>query len=196
MCTMRRGMDAGRERKEPVLSGVPEPDRTRQAKDDPKEGMEKEEGGSVTNKTMELLERVLRKIDSVSIAPDSFRSLRGVFERDGREGRIMKVYLSHPYGGSLINKLHSMGIAKLYQEIWAAEGVDHEIVNPLVELEDEAENNTEPQMLALAIDLMRKCDAVMFAPGWKKSRGCRMEHMAAFADGMKICYLPEGLALS
>ena len=60
MRTMRRGMDAGREGKEPVLSGVPEPDRTRQAKDDPKEGMEKEEGGSVTNATMELLERVLR----------------------------------------------------------------------------------------------------------------------------------------
>ncbi len=108
----------------------------------------------------------------------------------------MKVYLSHPYGGSLINKLHSMGIAKLYQEIWAAEGADHEIINPLVELEKESERNTEPQMLALAIDLMRKCDAVMFAPGWKKSSGCRMEHMAAFADGMKICYLPEGLAMS
>ena len=81
MCTMRRGMDAGRERKEPVLSGVPEPDRTRQAKDDPKEGMEKEEGGSVTNKTMELLERVLRKIDSVSIAPDSFDEVADALHR-------------------------------------------------------------------------------------------------------------------
>ena len=108
----------------------------------------------------------------------------------------MKVYLSHPYGGSLINKLHSMGIAKLYRELWAAEGADHEIVNPLVELEKESERNTEPQMLALALDLMRKCDAVIFAPGWKKSRGCRLEHMAAFAAGMGIHYLPEGFAMS
>lgn len=58
MRTMRRGMDAGRERKEPVLSGVPEPDRARQAKDDTKEGMEKERSDNMTNKTMELLARV------------------------------------------------------------------------------------------------------------------------------------------
>ena len=107
----------------------------------------------------------------------------------------MKVYLSHPYGGKLINKLHAEGIAKLYREIWAAEGVDHEIVNPLVELEGEAEKNTEPQMLALAVDLMRQCKAVIFAPGWKKSPGCRMEHLVAFAEGMDIHYLPEGFAL-
>ena len=108
----------------------------------------------------------------------------------------MKVYLSHPYGRKPENKRRSKIIAKLYREMWAAEGADHEIINPLVELEKESERNTEPQMLALAVELMRKCDAVLFAPGWKKSRGCRMEHMAAFADGMKICYLPEGLAMS
>ena len=106
----------------------------------------------------------------------------------------MRVYLSHPYGGKPENKRRSKIIAKLYRELWAAEGADHEIINPLVELEDEAENNTAPQMLALAIELMRKCDAVLFAPGWKKSRGCRMEHMAAFADGIPIHYLPEGFA--
>lgn len=106
----------------------------------------------------------------------------------------MKVYLSHPYGRKLKNKIHAEGIAKLYREIWAAEGADHEIVNPIVELQDESKKNTEPQMIALAIDLMRQCDAVIFAPGWKESRGCRMEHMAAFADGMPMHYLPEGFA--
>ena len=107
----------------------------------------------------------------------------------------MKVYLSHPYGRKLINKMHAEGIAKLYRAIWADEGVDNEIINPLVALEEESKKNTEPQMIALAIDLMRQCDAVLFAPGWKTYRGCRMEHMAAFADGMDIHYLPEGLAL-
>lgn len=58
MRTMRRGMDAGREGKKPVLSRMPEPDRTRQAKDDSKEGKEKERSDNMTNKTMELLERV------------------------------------------------------------------------------------------------------------------------------------------
>ena len=108
----------------------------------------------------------------------------------------MRVYLSHPYGRKPENKRRSKIIAKLYREMWAAEGADHEIINPLVELEKESERNTEPQMLALAVELLRKCDAVLFAPGWKNSRGCRMEHMAAFADGMKICYLPEELAMS
>ena len=46
MRDVRRGVDArlGAVEKQ-ILPGVPEPDRTCQAKDDPKEGMEKEEGG-------------------------------------------------------------------------------------------------------------------------------------------------------
>lgn len=106
----------------------------------------------------------------------------------------MKVYLSHPYGRKLENKLHAEGIAKIYRELWADEGINNEIINPLVALEEEAPKNTEPQMLALAIDLMRQCDAVVFAPGWKNSPGCRLEHMTAFAEDLPIYYLPEGFA--
>lgn len=106
----------------------------------------------------------------------------------------MKVYLSHPYGGKAENKEHAEKVAALYRRIWKDEGVENELINPLKALEEEAPKNTEPQMLALAIDLMRQCDAVIFAPGWKNSHGCRLEHMTAFADGMPIHYLPEGFA--
>ena len=87
MRTMRRGMDAGRERKEPVLSGVPEPDRTRQAKNDPKEGMEKEEGGSVTNKTRDLLERVLWRQEELGGAGASISEVADALHRFRLLGR-------------------------------------------------------------------------------------------------------------
>ena len=105
---------------------------------------------------------------------------------------MKRVYLSHPYGGKEENREKAAAIAKMYREIWAAEGKDYEIINPLDYLAPF--DLPEWQMLRLAVDLLKSCDAVLFAPGWKHSRGCRMEHMAAFADGMKICYLPEGFA--
>ena len=43
-----------------------------------------------------------------------------------------RIYLSHPYGGFLENRENAAALAKMYREIWDAEGMtDWEIVNPI-----------------------------------------------------------------
>lgn len=103
----------------------------------------------------------------------------------------MKVYLSHPYGKNEENRKRAARIAAWYRRVWRKEGKAYELVNPLEELKDEESQNTEDEMLGLAVEKMRSCDAVIFASGWKRSRGCRYEHMVAFADRKKIGYLPK-----
>ena len=105
----------------------------------------------------------------------------------------MRIYLSHPYGGSKENKKLARRIAKWHRKTWEHEGRDFELVNPLDDLGGQREGNTEDQMLALAVDLMRSCDMVLFAPGWKKSRGCRYEHYIAYAEGMAYGHIPDEL---
>ena len=49
----------------------------------------------------------------------------------------MRVYLSHPYGGKVENRIKAAVLAKWYREQWASEGrTDWELVNPLDELRD------------------------------------------------------------
>ncbi len=37
-----------------------------------------------------------------------------------------------------------------------------------------------------SLELMRQCDAVYFCKGWENYRGCKIEHEAAEAYGLKI----------
>ena len=41
-------------------------------------------------------------------------------------------------------------------------------------------------MLGRSVEQMAEADAVIFAPGWKDARGCRVEHLAAAEYGLKI----------
>ena len=105
----------------------------------------------------------------------------------------MKIYLSHPYGGKLENRIKAARLARVYREIWDAEGKeDFEIVNPLEELRGLAGKKTEEEILQEAIKLMKTCDAVFFAPGWQASNGCLKEHAAALLH-MPMYHIPSGL---
>lgn len=100
----------------------------------------------------------------------------------------MRIYLSHPFGGKEENRERAAAIAKFYRDVWAAEGKDYELINPLEYLEPLSEGVPERQMLKLAVNLLNSCDAVLFADGWRKSRGCRLEHFAA--KGKQIAEVP------
>jgi len=93
----------------------------------------------------------------------------------------MRIYLSHPYQGKEENREKAAALAKMYREIWDAEGkTDWEIVNPIEYFAPLAEEGVDDEtILMLAVALMMDCDGVLFAPGWKKSRGCRYEHWRA-----------------
>ena len=102
----------------------------------------------------------------------------------------MRIYLSHPFGGKEENRERAAAIAKFYREAWAAEGKDYELINPLEYLAPLSDGVQEWQMLKLAVNLLNSCDAVLFADGWRKSRGCRLEHFAARDRGKQIAEIP------
>lgn len=39
-------------------------------------------------------------------------------------------------------------------------------------------------MLSQAVEVMLRCDGIIFCDGWEKSRGCRMEHLKARKAGL------------
>ena len=91
----------------------------------------------------------------------------------------VRIYLSHPYGGNEENREKAAALAKFYRDAWDAEGkTDWELVNPL-EYFKPFTGVDEETILLMAVRLMQDCDGVLFAPGWKKSRGCRYEHWNA-----------------
>lgn len=51
--------------------------------------------------------------------------------------------------------------------------------------------NIPLKYLAKSLDEMSKCDAVYFCNGWEKARGCRIEHDAAVAYGLRTFYEEE-----
>lgn len=96
------------------------------------------------------------------------------------------IYLSHPYGGKLENRIKARRLAQIYRELFDAEGhTDWIIVNPLEELRDLEGKMSEVEILHKAVNLMHSCDEVLFAPGWLESNGCLYEH-----ESIKHSYPP------
>ena len=51
------------------------------------------------------------------------------------------------------------------------------------------ENDPDPKplwYLGKSLELMSKCDVVIFMEGWEKARGCQLEHVACEAYGIHI----------
>ncbi len=103
----------------------------------------------------------------------------------------MKVYLSHPFGGKEENRTDAARIANGLKSVWKYDGVEAEVVNPLEVLKEHTGKLSEDRILKLAVGLMQGCDGVIFAPGWRRSRGCRYEHMAARRHGLPRILLDE-----
>lgn len=49
--------------------------------------------------------------------------------------------------------------------------------------------NIPLQCLGESLQVMAKCEAVLFCDGWENARGCKIEHEAAKAYGLKIYYM-------
>lgn len=90
-----------------------------------------------------------------------------------------RIYLSHPYCGfKSTNAVRAAALAAFYRAVWDAEGkTDWELINPIEYFAPLAEDGVDDKTIhMMAVVLMLDCDGVLFAPGWKKSRGCRYEH--------------------
>ena len=80
--------------------------------------------------------------------------------------------------------------------IKALESMGYEIVNTLFTDAWHSKENMEKRgvvqiplcFLAKSLENMSLCHAAYFCKGWEKARGCKIEHDAAVAYGLKIIY--------
>jgi hypothetical protein len=74
-----------------------------------------------------------------------------------------------------------------------------EIMDALANVDNKAEEiksfipgkNDPLESLGTSISMMAQANQVIFAPGWKKARGCRIEYLIAVEYGKDILYFHE-----
>lgn len=104
----------------------------------------------------------------------------------------MKAMLSQPMAGKTQEEI----IAARERAITALEARGYEVVNTLLTSEWYSKESMEKRgvvniplcFLAKSLENMSLCHAAYFCKGWEQARGCRIEHEAAKAYGVKIIY--------
>ena len=109
-----------------------------------------------------------------------------------RKVKKMKAMLSQPMAGKTQEEI----IAARERAITALEARGYEVVNTLFTSEWYSKESMEKRgvvniplcFLAKSLENMTLCHAAYFCKGWEQARGCRIEHEAAKAYGVKIIY--------
>ena len=104
----------------------------------------------------------------------------------------MKAMLSQPMSGKTEQEI----IETRERAITALKENGYEIVNTLFTDDWYSKKAMEARgvvqiplcFLAKSLENMSLCHAVYFCKGWENARGCRIEHEAAKAYGLKIIY--------
>lgn len=105
---------------------------------------------------------------------------------------MKKAMLSQPMAGKSEEEI----VGTRNRAISALEAQGYEIVNTLFTDEWYSRENMEARgvvqiplcFLAKSLENMSLCHAAYFCKGWEQARGCRIEHEAAVAYGLKILY--------
>lgn len=105
---------------------------------------------------------------------------------------MLKAMLSQPMAGKTQEEI----IATREKAIKALESLGYTIVNTLFTDEWYSKESVEERgvvqiplcFLAKSLENMSLCHAAYFCKGWEATRGCRIEHEAAKAYGLKIIY--------
>ena len=100
--------------------------------------------------------------------------------------------LSQPMNGKTEQEI----VETRNKAIKALEAAGYEIVNTLFTDEWYSKEKMEERgvvqiplcFLAKSLENMSLCHAAYFCKGWEKARGCKIEHDAAVAYGLKILY--------
>lgn len=104
----------------------------------------------------------------------------------------MKAMLSQPMAGKTEEEI----VVTRERAIAALEAKGYEVVNTLFTDEWYSKEKMEERgvvqipicFLAKSLENMSLCHAAYFCKGWENARGCRIEHDAAKAYGVKILY--------
>ena len=105
---------------------------------------------------------------------------------------MLKAMLSQP----MADKTHEEIVETRERAIHALQERGYEIVNTLFSDEWYSKEAMEARgvvqiplcFLAKSLENMSLCHAAYFCKGWEQARGCRIEHEAAKAYGLKIIY--------
>lgn len=105
-------------------------------------------------------------------------------------GVIMKkIFISLPMAGKTPDEITEEQLT-LYRETCEFFGTDFELIMSLLDETDIPEDipadKQGPWMLGMSIALMAEADLVVFAKGWRKARGCRIEHKVCETYGISI----------
>lgn len=108
------------------------------------------------------------------------------------EKYVEKAMLSQPMAGKTENEI----IATREHAIAVLEEMGYKVINTLFTDEWYSEKAMAARgveqiplcFLAKSLENMSLCHAVYFCKGWENARGCRIEHAAAEAYGLKIIY--------
>jgi len=104
----------------------------------------------------------------------------------------MKAMLSQPMGGKTDEEI----FATREKAIAALTELGYDVVNTLFTDEWYSREKMEERgvvqiplcFLAKSLENMSLCHAAYFCKGWENARGCKIEHDAAAAYGLKIIY--------
>lgn len=105
---------------------------------------------------------------------------------------MMKAMLSQPMAG----KTEAEIVSTREKAIAALKAQGYEVVNTLFTDEWYSKESMAERgvvqiplcFLAKSLENMSLCHAAYFCRGWEQARGCRIEHDAAVAYGLKVIY--------
>lgn len=102
----------------------------------------------------------------------------------------MKIYyVSHPYTGNEVENVEDA--MKVTNRLAQATGGAYLFINPLAVFGDMGETLTYDQILDQCLELLDRCDGVIFCNGWTRSRGCQAEMDKALQANKAIWFGPE-----
>ena len=104
----------------------------------------------------------------------------------------MRAMLSQPMAGKTDEEI----VATRERAIAALTELGYDVVNTLFtdewysreKMEERGVVQTPLCFLARSLENMSLCHAAYFCKGWENARGCKIEHDAAVAYGLKIIY--------
>lgn len=105
---------------------------------------------------------------------------------------MLAVYVSHPYGGKEENKEAAAALTQKLQLDY--EDADVAFYSPIHAIQTGSYNSVDYEKgLAMALELMLRCDVLLLAPSWRESLGCHVEFLAARKLQMPVVTGRKGL---
>lgn len=98
---------------------------------------------------------------------------------------MKKIYISQPMRGRSTDDIIAERKALVADAAVALQTDEVEVLDTYL---NGYTNKPPLHLLALALEKMADADAVIFAPGWRDARGCRVEHLAASEYGIFIIH--------